>query len=33
MEALTPGEHYTLSVTAENAVSSQDIDVTGRTVY
>ena len=32
MERLTPGAKYTFSVTAENAVSSQDIDITGRTV-
>ena len=31
MEGLTPGALYTFSVTAENAVSSQDSDVTGRT--
>ena len=31
VEGLTPGALYTFSVTAENAVSSQDSDVTGRT--
>ena len=31
VEGLTPFLNYTFSVTAENAVSSQDSDVTGRT--
>ena len=31
MEGLTPGALYTFYVTAENAVSSQDSDITGRT--
>ena len=31
MEGLNPGAKYTFSVTAENAVSSQDSDVTART--
>ena len=29
---LTPGADYTFSVTAENAVSSQDMNITDRTV-
>ena len=29
---LTPGADYTFSVTAENAVSSQDMSITDRTV-
>jgi hypothetical protein len=29
---LTPGAHYTFSVTAENAVSSQDSNINARTV-
>ena len=31
VQGLTPGALYTFSVTAENAVSSQDIDITART--
>ena len=31
MEGLTPGAKYTFSVISENAVSSQDSDVTART--
>ena len=31
VEGLTPGAIYTFSVTAENAVSFQDSDITGRT--
>ena len=31
VEGLTPFLNYTFSVTTENAVSSQDSDVTGRT--
>ena len=30
VQGLTPGALYTFSVTAENAVSSQDSDITGR---
>ena len=30
VQGLTPGALYTFSVTAENAVSFQDIDITGR---
>ena len=30
VQGLTPGALYTFSVTSENAVSSQDIDITGR---
>ena len=31
VEGLTPGAFYTFSVTAENAVSSQDSDINART--
>ena len=31
MTGLTPGEGYTFSVTAENAVSSQDMNIFNRT--
>ena len=32
MFGLTPGVYYTFSVTAENAVSSQDLNINARTV-